>query len=124
MDQEGEHWSRYLFVIYSTLLGKGHIQVKKRKVTLVYNYPKSPKVNTFVERVSGMVQAEYLDKFYEETSVSKINEILYDCLIEYNFYRHHRSPNLLTPSEYCSNLLNNKDPSMVQMYWAQAKDSF
>ena len=94
-------------------------EVEKRKITLVYNYPKSPKMNAFVERVNGTVQSEYLDRFYEETSVSKINEILYDCLIEYNFHRPHRSLNLLTPIEYCSKLLNNKDPSMVQMYWTQ-----
>jgi len=25
----------------------------------------------------------------------------------------------LTPIEYCSKLLNNKDSSMVQMYWTQ-----
>ena len=31
----------------------------------------------------------------------------------------HRSLNLLTPIEYCSKLLNNKDPSMLQMYWTQ-----
>ena len=94
-------------------------EVEKRKITLVYNYPKSPKMNAFVERVNGTVQSEYLDRFYEETSIAKINEILYDCLIEYNFYRPHRSLNLLTPIEYCSKLLNNKDPSMVQMYWTQ-----
>jgi transposase InsO family protein len=94
-------------------------EVEKRRMTLVYNYPKSPKMNAFVERVNGTVQSEYLDRFYEETSVSKINEILYDCLIEYNFYRPHRSLNLLTPIEYCSKLLNSKDPSMVQMYWTQ-----
>ena len=76
-------------------------------------------MNAFVERVNGTVQTEYLDRFYEETNIGKINEILYDCLIEYNFYRPHRSLNLLTPIEYCSNLLNNKDPSMVQMYWTQ-----
>ena len=69
-------------------------------------------------RVNGTVQSEYLDRFYEETSVSKINEILYDCLIEYNFYRPHRSLNLLTPIEYCSKL-NNRDAEMVQMYWTQ-----
>ena len=75
-------------------------------------------MNDFVERVNDMVQSEYLDRFYEATSVSKINEILYDCLIEYNFYRIHRSLNLLTPIEYCSKL-NNRDASMVQMYWTQ-----
>jgi transposase InsO family protein len=94
-------------------------EVKKRDITLVYNYPKSPKMNAFVERVNGTVQSEYLDRYYEETDIAKINEILYDCLIEYNFYRPHRSLNLLTPIEYCSKLLNNKDPSMVQMYWTQ-----
>ena len=86
---------------------------------MVYNYPKSPKMNAFVERVNGTVQSEYLDRFYEETSIAKINEILYDCLIEYNFYRPHRSLNLLTHIEYCSKL-NNRDVSMVQMYWTQS----
>lgn len=94
-------------------------EVDKRKITLVYNYPKSPKMNAFVERVNGTVQSEYLDRFYEETNIAKINEILYDCLIEYNFYRPHRSLNLLTPIEYCSKL-NNRDDSMVQMYWTQS----
>ncbi len=93
-------------------------EVEKRKITLVYNYSKSPKMNAFIERVDGTVQAEYLDRFYEETSVSKINEILYDCLIEYNFYRPHRSLNLLTPIKYGSKL-NNRDTLMVQIHWTQ-----
>ena len=94
-------------------------RLKKRNITLVYNYPKSPKMNGFVERVNGTVQAEYLDRFYEEINVGKINEILYDCLIEYNFYRPHRNLNILTPLEYCSKLLNNEGTSMLQMYWTQ-----
>ena len=93
---------------------------EKRKITLVYNYPKSPKMNAFVERVKGTVQSEYLDRFQEETNIAKINEILYDCLIEYNFYRPHRSLNLLTPIEYCSKL-NSRDASMVQMYRTQTR---
>ena len=105
----GSEWEKYFVK-----------EVEKRKITLVYNYPKSPKMNAFIERVNGTVQTEYLDRFYEETSVSKINEILYDCLIEYNFYRPHRSLNLLTPIEYCSKL-NNRDVSMVQMYWTQTR---
>jgi len=83
-----------------------------------HNYPKSPKMNAFIERANGTVQTEYLDRFYEETNIGKINETLYDCLIEYNFCRPHRSLNLLTPIEYCSKL-NNRDVSMVQMYWTQ-----
>jgi len=75
-------------------------------------------MNAFIERVNGTVQSEYLDRFYEETSVGKINEILYDYLIEYNFHLPHRSLNLLIPIEYCSKL-NNRDVSMVQMYWTQ-----
>ena len=103
----GSEWEKYFVK-----------EVEKRKITLVYNYPKSPKMNAFVERVNGTVQSEYLDRFYEETSIAKINEILYDCLIEYNFYRPHRSLNLLTPIEYCSKL-KNRDAEMVQMYWTQ-----
>ena len=94
-------------------------EVHKRKLTLVHNYPNSPRMNTFVERINGTVQSEYMDRFYEETDIGRINEILYDCLVEYNFYRPHRSLNLLTPIEYCSKLLNNKDPAMLQMYWTQ-----
>jgi hypothetical protein len=106
----GSEWEKYFIQ-----------EVEKRKITLVYHYPKSPQMNTLVERVNGTVQSDYLDRFYEETNIDKINEILYDCLIEYNFFRPHRSLNLLTPIEYCSKLLNNKDPSMVQMYWTQTK---
>jgi len=54
-----------------------------------------------VERVNYTVKTEYLDRFYEETLVDKINEMLYDCLIEYKFYRTHRSQGLFTPIEYC-----------------------
>ncbi len=93
-------------------------EIKKSKIILAYNYPKSPKMNAFIERVNDTVQTGYLDRFYEETSVSTINEILYDCLIEWNFYRSHRGLSLLTPIEYCSKLKNNNS-SMLQMYWTQ-----
>ena len=69
--------------------------------------------------ISEWLQIEYLDRFYEETSIGKINGILYDCLIEHNFYRLHRSLNLLTLVEYCSKL-NNRDGSILQVYWTQA----
>jgi hypothetical protein len=36
----GSEWEKYFIK-----------EVEKRKITLVYNYPKSPKMNTFVERV-------------------------------------------------------------------------
>ena len=55
-------------------------------------------MNTFVEGINSTVQSEYLDRFYEETSTEEINEVvLFDCLIEYNFYRPYRRLNLLTP---------------------------
>jgi hypothetical protein len=75
-------------------------------------------MNTYVERVNSAVRTEYLDRFYEENGVSKINEILYDYLIKYSFYRPHRSLNLLNPIEYY-NKSNNKDSSMVQIYLTQ-----
>ena len=90
-------------------------EVQKRQLILVRNYLNSPKMDTFVQRVNGSVQSEYLDRFYEETSIDEINKILFDCLVEYNFYRPHRSLNLLTPIGYCSKLLNNKDTAMLQI---------
>jgi len=77
-------------------------------------------VNAYVERVKGAVRTEYLDRFYEENGVSKINEILYDYLIKYNFYRPHRSLNLLNSIKYY-NKSNNKDSSMVQIYLTQTE---
>lgn len=44
---------------------------------MAYKYLKSPKMNAFVERANDTVQSEYLNIFYEETSVSKINETSY-----------------------------------------------
>ena len=41
----GSEWEKYFVK-----------EVEKRKITLVYNYPKSPKMNAFVERVNGTVQ--------------------------------------------------------------------
>lgn len=98
---------------------EGHFreEAKQQKITLIHNYPKTPEMNCYVEKVNDTIQTEYLDKFHDETSVTEINKILLDCLIEYNFYRPHRNLNLLTPIEYCDKLLyNNKNTKMVHMY--------
>jgi len=95
-------------------------EAERQNITLVHNYPKSPKMNSCVEKVNETIQTEYLDRFYEETNIEEINKILLECLIEYNFYRPHRTLGLLTPIEYCSNLLYNKDTPMVHMYRTQA----
>ena len=42
----GSEWEKYFVK-----------EVKKRKITLVYNYPQSPKMNAFVERVNGTVKS-------------------------------------------------------------------
>jgi len=99
-------------------------EAKKQNIVLVHNYPKSPKMNCFVEKVNDTIQNEYLDRFYEETNIERINDILYDCLIEYNFIRPHRSLNLLTPIEYCQKLLLNQNPTMLHMYRTQSKYCF
>jgi len=97
-------------------------EAKKMGITLIHNYPKSPKMNCYVEKVNDTIQNEYLDRIYEETSVKEINKILYDCLFEYNFYRPHRSLNLLTPIEFVEQkMMYNKSPSMLHMYRTQSK---
>jgi len=77
-------------------------------------------MNTYMERVNGAVRTEYLDRFYKESGVSKINKILYDYLIKYSFYRPHRSLNILNPNKYY-NKSNYKDSSMVQIYLTQTE---
>ena len=99
-------------------------EAKNQNIILVHNYPKSPKMNCFVEKVNDTIQDEYLNRFYEETNIQNINDILYECLLEYNFYRPHRSLNLLTPIEYCHQLLLKEEqkqiPVMLQMYRTQS----
>lgn len=99
-------------------------EAEKLGILLVHNYPKSPKMNAFVEKVNETIQTEYLDRFYEETSIPKINQILLSCLLEYNFYRPHRSLDLLTPVEFCAKKAYPKNPSMMHMYRTQATGCF
>jgi len=100
-------------------------EAKKMGITLIHNYPKSPKMNCYVEKVNDTIQNEYLDRVYEETGVKEINKILYDCLFEYNFYRPHRSLNLLTPIEFVEQkMMYNKSPSMLHMYRTQSNSCF
>ncbi len=95
-------------------------EVRRQNIILIHNYPHSPKMNCFIEKVNDTIQNEYLDRFYEETSIKDINNILYNCLIEYNFFRPHRSLNLLTPIEYCQKLLKNQNHQMLHMYRTQS----
>jgi len=88
-------------------------EIKKRRLTLVHHYLSSPWTNTFVERINGIMQYEYLNRYYEKTSREKTKEMLYDNLLEYNFYQPHRSLNLLTPIKYCSKLISNKELSRL-----------
>lgn len=96
-------------------------EAKKTGIKLINNYPRSPKMNCYVEKANDTIQNEYLDRFYEETSVKEINKILYDCLIEYNFYRPHRSLNLLTPIEFCEQRISQEqNREMLHMYRTQS----
>ena len=97
---------------------------RQNDITLIHNYPKSPKMNPFVEKANDTIQVEYLDRFYEETSIKEINRILFDCLIEYNFYRPHRSLGLLTPIEFAEQkTMYNKSPPMLHMYRTQSRST-
>lgn len=101
-----------------------HFEVgaKEIGITLITNYPKSPKMNCYVEKANDTIQNEYLDRFYEETTLKGINKILYDCLIEYNFYRPHRSLNLLAPIEFCEQrILEGQNLEMLHMYRTQSR---
>ena len=65
--------------------------LKTQKIVQFWNYPKSPKMNAFVERFNRTIQEEYTN-FKQWDLLQKIQEFnrnLMDWLIFYNFKRPH-----------------------------------
>jgi transposase InsO family protein len=67
-----------------------------------YTYPKSPKMNAYIERFNRTLQEEFLD-YHEDLLFSDIkvfNNQLMDYLLFYNTKRIHQSLNNQTPIDY------------------------
>jgi transposase InsO family protein len=90
--------------------------VKSQKIIHFYNYPKSPKMNTFVERFNRTIQDQHVSwhmaELYEPT---EFNQSLMQYLIWYNTEKPHRGIGKVPPLCYFVNSLVNINQS--NMLW-------
>lgn len=75
-----------------------------KKITHFWNYPKSPKMNAFVERFNDMIQKQYIGWYFNELiEPDSFNKGLMQYLIWYNTDKPHRSIDKLSPLLYYVN---------------------
>ena len=65
--------------------------LKQLGITHTFSYPKSPKMNSYVESFNKTIQLECLKKRDAMMPIHKLNMKIADYLVEYNSYRPHQS---------------------------------
>ena len=68
-----------------------HSELETQKITHTFSYPKSPKMNAFVESYNKTIQLECLKKRDALMPMRLLNEKIAKYLIEYNTWRPHQS---------------------------------
>ena len=82
-----------------------HAELEKQDITHTFSYPKSPKMNGFVESYNKTIQLECLKKRDALLPIRVLNEKIAQYLITYNSWRPHES-------------LGNKVPLVVYLkHW-------
>lgn len=71
-------------------------------ITHYHTYPRSPKMNAFIERFNRTLSEEYLiyNRALMRDDVDQCNETLVDWLYWYNYERPHEGLGLISPMEY------------------------
>ena len=96
------------------------------KIKHVWTYPKSPKMNSFIEKYNWTIQIEFLEKVDAIKNIDLVNDKIKKYLIEYNSFRPHQALNYLTPMDvYIQYLTSNINPSFLNqklhhMLWTSA----
>ena len=105
------------------------LYVKSQSIIHFYNYPKCPKMNTFIENFNGLIQRQHVNWHYPELrdDVDSFNIGLMDYLLWYNTKKQHSSIGKIPPLKYYVNTLIKKmnipDHLTVQksnMLWTSA----
>jgi len=90
--------------------------VKNQKIIHFYNYPRSPKMNTYVERFNRTIQDQYISWHMAEMDEPiEFNPGLMQYLIWYNTERVHRGIGKVPPLCYFIN--NFKNINQSNMLW-------
>ncbi len=79
------------------------LYLDEQNIKHYWNYPRSPKMNAFIERFNRTLEDEFIDwrlKSLRDLRVSEFNQLLTNYLEYYNYKRPHHSLQLMTPIEY------------------------
>lgn len=91
--------------------------LKTQKIIHFWNYPKSPKMNTFVERFNGLIQRQYVGWHLADIhEPDEFNPGLVEYLKWYNTEKPHRSIGKIPPLLYYVNNFVN-DTKKSNMLW-------
>jgi transposase InsO family protein len=84
----------------SEFLGEFDKYLEKEIIKHEFIYPRSPKINGYIERFNRTFKEEFLYKNELDITESKFGEKLTKYLLWYNTKRPHQSLNMKSPSEY------------------------
>ena len=84
--------------------------VNSQSIIHFYNYPKCPKMNTFIENFNGLIQRQFVDWHYQELKddVDSFNVDLIEYLLWYNTKKQHSAIGKIPPLRYYVNTLIKK----------------
>lgn len=84
----------------SEFLGDFHEYIEDRKITHLFTYPRSPRVNGAIERFNRTIQEECVERCDWQIDSLKGDEQIAHFLNWYNTTRPHAALNYLTPQKY------------------------
>jgi len=81
--------------------------VKSQNIIHFWNYPRCPKMNTFVENFNNTIQRQFVDWHYQELrdNINGFNIDLMDYLLWYNTRKQHSALGKIPPLRYYVNTL-------------------
>jgi transposase InsO family protein len=82
--------------------------LKEKNINQYFSYPNCPKENSFVERVIGTIEREFIQQGKLAQTIEEQQKLIDRWLDEYHNFRPHQSLNYLTPNEYYQNTIGKK----------------
>jgi transposase InsO family protein len=87
---------------------------EKKKIKHTFSYPKTPKMNCYIERYNRTIQEECLKRTDAFASLYDLNTKIIAYITEYNAYRPHQSLDYQTPLQvYCNHSTTSIDSTPV-----------
>lgn len=96
-------------------LGHRYKYLKQKNIPQYFSYPKCPKENSFVERVIGTIEREFIQQGKLAYSVKEQQRLIDEWLDEYYNFRPHQSLDYKTPNEYYQSTIG-KQLKVLPMY--------